>query len=267
MGSRRACRICSSEGLQPRFIKDGFRIEKCMNCGLMQVTNPPAPSEIGSYYENGFFDEHYSKLQTDPKRLAYEYEKFNFRLKEIEKRTTGKGRILDVGCSFGFFLDVARKRGWKVYGVEISEYASNHAKRNLGLNVVNKDLIGARFDTGFFDIVTLWNVLEHLHDPVELMNEVYRILKEKGIVVLTTGDIESPLARLKRGRWRMLIPPIHLSHFSPSTINYLLDPSGLDLIEQTYALPYEFLLEKWRLLGIFRRFKVSDKMLIYAGKT
>lgn len=260
------CRICSSERFEPRFEKNGFRIEICLHCGLAQVTNPPSPSEIDSYYDDNFFDKHYQKLQTDPKRQGYECRKFNYRLEEIEKRTRGNGTILDVGCSFGFFLDAAKKRGWKIDGVEISEFAANYARNNLGINVINKPLNEANFDARFFDVVTLWNVIEHLYDPIELMREIHRILKRGGMLVLTTGNAESLLARLQRERWRMLIPPIHLSYFAPSTIKRLLNSCDLELIEQTYALPYESLLKKFGLLEFVKKFKVSDKMLIYAKK-
>lgn len=260
------CRICSSERFEPRFEKNGFRIEKCLDCCLTQVTNPPQASEIDSYYDNDFFDKHYQNLQTDPKKQSYEYKKFNYRLEEIEKRTRGKGTILDVGCSFGFFLDAAKKRDWKPYGVEISELAANYARVNLGLNVLSKPLNEANFDAGFFDVVTLWNVIEHIHDPKELMREIHRLLKRGGMIVLTTGDVESPLSRLQGERWRMLIPPIHLSHFSPSTIRYLLNSCDIELIEQTYAFPYELLLKKIKLIEPFKRLKVSDKMLIYGKK-
>jgi 2-polyprenyl-3-methyl-5-hydroxy-6-metoxy-1,4-benzoquinol methylase len=262
----RVCRICSSEKFEARFEKNGFRIEKCLYCGLVQVTNPPQPSEIDSYYDDNFFDKHYQKLQTDPKTQGYEYGKFNYRLEEIEKRTRGKGRILDVGCSFGFFMDAAKKRGWKTDGVEISEFAANYARDKLGINVVNKPLNEANFDAGFFDVVTLWNVIEHLPDPIELMREIYRILKPAGMIVLTTGNAESLLARITRERWRVLIPPIHLSYFAPATIKYLLNSCDLELIEKTYPLPYESLLNKFRLLELVKKLKVSDKMLIYAKK-
>jgi len=260
------CRICNSEQFEPRFGKKGFRIERCLHCDLTQVTNPTNSTEITADYEKDFFDNFYQKLQSDPKRQHYEYRKFNHRLEEIEKKLGRKGTILDVGCSFGFFLHAALKRGWEAYGLEISEFAANYARVNFGLDVVNKPLNEANFDPGFFDAVTLWNVIEHLEEPIEVVREIYRILKRGGVLVLTTGNVESPLARLQRGNWRMLIPPIHLSHFSPSTIKYLLQSCRLELVEQASALPYEFLLKKFGLLDLCKKLNLSDKMLVYAKK-
>jgi 2-polyprenyl-3-methyl-5-hydroxy-6-metoxy-1,4-benzoquinol methylase len=112
----------------------------------------------------------------------------------------------------------------------------------------------------------LWNVIEHLEDPMGAVRHVYRILKPGGIIVLTTGNVESPLARLQGKKWRMLIPPIHLSHFSPSTIKYLLESAKLRMIEQTNALPYESLLTKLKLINVCKSLGMSDKMLVYARK-
>jgi SAM-dependent methyltransferase len=261
------CLICNTNIFELIFKKNGFNIGKCSHCATTQVIDPPPSAEIDGYYDQDFFHKFYDKLLNDPKRQAYEYRKFNFRLEEIEKEASRKGSILDVGCSFGFFLDAARKRGWKTYGVEIGEYAANYAKSNFNLTVFTEPLNDVDFEDEFFDVVTLWNVIEHLDDPNEMIQDISRILKIGGILVLTTANIESPLARLKKENWRVLIPPIHLSYFSPSTIEYLLNSANLEVIQQTAALPYEFMLKKTGLLGLARKLKVSDKMLVYAKKT
>ena len=98
-----SCRICGEGQFKLRYRKNGFNLDECFHCGLVQVTNLPNDTRLESYYEREFFDEAYGKLQHDPSRQAYEYKKFNYRWDEIEKRREGKGRVLDVGSSFGFF--------------------------------------------------------------------------------------------------------------------------------------------------------------------
>ena len=116
------CRLCTSERFEPHFTKDGYRIQKCLQCGLTQVTNPPLPSAVEFNYDQAFFDKYYQQLQTDTRRQEYEYKKFTHRLEEIEKWAQDKSKILDIGCSFGFFLNSAQKRGWEAYGIEISGF-------------------------------------------------------------------------------------------------------------------------------------------------
>ncbi len=130
--------------------------------------------------------------------------------------------------------------------------------------MLNKRLEDADFEPESFDLVTLWNVIEHLDDPQGAIRHIHRILKPRGMVVLTTGDIESPLAKLQGRHWRMFMPPIHLSHFSPLTIRYLLESAKLTPIEQTHALPFESLLTTFKLINVCKM--LSDKMLVYAMK-
>jgi SAM-dependent methyltransferase len=266
MKSSLSCRICLSHNLTPLYEKNGFTLDKCLHCGLVQVRNTPSKSELSACYDQNFFDEAYGTLMQDPGRQRTEYKKFNYRWDEIEKKTKGAGKVLDIGCSFGFFLDAARRRGWECHGLEIAECAASYARSRFGLPVVNVPLEEADFAPESFDVVTLWNVIEHLPDPAAVVRDIYKILKPGGVVVLTTGDVESPLARLQGAKWRMLMPPIHLSHFSPSTIKYLMESCKLTVIEQTWALPFESLLSKLKLINLCKTLHLSDKMLTYAQK-
>jgi 2-polyprenyl-3-methyl-5-hydroxy-6-metoxy-1,4-benzoquinol methylase len=261
-----ACRICSFQQFQSRYEKNGFKLVNCLNCGLLQVRNSPSKSELEACYDQNFFDEAYGTLLKNSRRQNSEYKKFIYRWDEIEKKSKNGGKVLDVGCSFGFFLDAGRRRGWDCYGIEISEFAADYAKSRFGLRVQSVPLEDADFEPESFDVVTLWNVIEHLDDPAAAVRQIYRILKPGGLIVLTTGDAESPLARLQGGKWRMLMPPIHLSHFSPATIKYLMESSKLTVVEQTWALPFESLLNKVRLIDVCKHLYLSDKMLVYAKK-
>jgi SAM-dependent methyltransferase len=266
MATASICRLCSSTNFEPRFEKNGFKIERCLQCTHVQVTNPPQSHELEAYYDKGFFDKYYEKLQKDPGRQDYEYKKFNYRLAEIEKRAPNKGTLLDIGCSFGFFLNAGQRRGWKAYGVELADIAANYAMAKFNLPIINKPVTEVDFEADFFDVVTLWNVTEHLLDPSEAVRTICKILKPNGLVVLTTGNIDSPLARLQKNHWRMFIPPLHLSFFSPSTMAFLLKSNGLEPIEQTSALPYESALQKLGLINLAKRLNISDKMLVYGKK-
>ena len=260
------CRICNSEKLFFLLEKNNFRIDKCAHCGLVQVRNAPSKEEIVAIYDKEFFDIHYTNWQNDQNKIRDEYSKFDYRLREIERKVEKRGIILDVGCSFGFFLDVARGRGWQTYGVEVSDFAAQYAMKELGLEVIKTPLTESNLRKKFFDVVTMWNVIEHLENPCENVDYIHKILKDNGLLVLTTGNVESYVAKIQRKNWRMFMPPTHLFHFSPKSINYLLKKCGFNVIEESTVLPYEVLLEKFKLINLVKKLKVSDKMLIYARK-
>ena len=193
-----------------------------------------------------FFDETYDWLK-EAKGRQKEYRKFDYRLEEIEKLKPGKGKILDLGCSFGFFLDVARGRGWNAVGVEVGEYAAKFARDKLDLDVHTGDLMDVDLPADHFEAVTLWNVLEHLDDPVAQLMRINGLMKTGGVFVLTTGDIDSYIRKVEGLRWRALIPPIHVANYSVAAVTRLLELTGFSLWVRSVALPREDLAqENWR---------------------
>ena len=260
------CRICGSSDTTPFLVKNGFHLARCNTCRLVQVADDLSDVELETYYDEGFFDETYDWLREQSGRTK-EYEKFHFRMDEIEQFTPGKGMLLDIGCSFGFFLDVARQRGWQVAGIDVGESAIKFAKEELQLEAYVSDIEGAPFPLGQFDAVTLWNVIEHVADPLADFRRINRVLKVGGIAVFTTGDVGSLFARIMGKHWRMLIPPIHISNFHIHSAKVMLERSGFELVCQSVALPREALLLKLRLLGFLRKMKLSDKMMVFARKT
>ncbi len=152
------------------------------------------------------------------------------RLKTI-KQFSKKGRILDVGCAYGFFLEVAEEEGWEGYGVEISEYAARYAKEELGLKVSLGELKEVRYPSEYFEVVTLWDVIEHLPDPLGELKEINRILRKGGIVALSTPAIDSLFAKLSGKRWiGFQCPWEHIYYFSRSTISKLLEKAGFEVV-------------------------------------
>jgi len=150
--------------------------------------------------------------------------------------------------------------------VEIGEYAARFVKETLQLNVHVADIEGANLPEGHFDAVTLWNVLEHLDNPVEELEHLNRLIKKEGLVVFTTGDVDSYLRKLQGLRWRAFIPPIHVANYGPRCVKSLLEKTGFRLLSRFVALPREALLAKLYIINSLKRIKFSDKMLIYGQK-
>ena len=155
------------------------------------------------------------------------------RLDKIHRYVQPPGLAIDIGCAAGFFLNVCRQVGWEVKGVELSDYAAAFARKQLNLDVHTGTLATAKYRTGLAKLVTLWDVIEHVPDPKQLLAEATSVLKPGGLLVLSTGDIESRVSRLFKSSWR-LITYDHLYYFSAQTIQRYLEDVGLEVLEVRY---------------------------------
>ena len=136
------------------------------------------------------------------------------------------GDILDVGCSYGFFLNVARRNGWRVKGVEMGSNAAETARIKYGLDVFEGSLEQAGFADSSFNVVTLFHVIEHARNPIAIFSEVRRILRRGGLLLLLTPNLDSVHSRLLGKRWTWLHPPDHLFYFTQRSIGLALRKSG-----------------------------------------
>jgi SAM-dependent methyltransferase len=140
------------------------------------------------------------------------------------------GRILDVGCSTGNFLYSMQEFGWEALGVETSAYAVRLARQQLGLEVFHGRLEDTHSPSGHFDVVTLWDVLEHTFDPVRTLQEVNRLLVEDGVVGLTVPNWDSLDRHLFGHAWIGYDPPRHLYVFPHSVMERMLEESGFRIL-------------------------------------
>ncbi len=142
-----------------------------------------------------------------------------------------KGILLDVGCATGDFLQHMKQTyGWSVQGVEVSAYAAKLARERYGVDVFTGTLGEACFSENFFDAVTMWDVLEHLHDPSNELKEIYRILKPGGVLALRVPNAASFDARIFGSYWAGLDAPRHLYIFDKETLTHLLSKNGFEVI-------------------------------------
>ncbi|HLE13997.1 MAG TPA: class I SAM-dependent methyltransferase [Anaerolineales bacterium] len=204
---------------------------KCANCGLIYQNPRPTIGEINTHYPPN-----YDSYQEDLKPAS----KFKSRFADygIEKRCRiinaykYGGRLLDVGCATGKFLKgMQRFPGWELFGVELNAEAANIARRSPGLEISTGTLEETRFPTSYFDAITLWDVLEHLHDPKSTLVEIKRILKPDGILVFRIPNGGSWDARLFGKYWFGMDAPRHLYVFDVQTISDLLQRSGFNVID------------------------------------
>lgn len=151
-------------------------------------------------------------------------------LNEI-KKFAKPGSLLELGCSYGFFLKKAEEDGWRVKGLEWSGKARSHAVNQLNLDVSDRSLPEITLTQCKFDVVTAWHVLEHLADPQQELLNIRTVLKPRGIFSFTTPNIDSLQFRLLTDKWEWLSPPAHLYLFGISSINNLLRKSGFEILK------------------------------------
>jgi len=155
---------------------------------------------------------------------------FEGRLRRIE-RFVRPGRLLEVGSGLGYLLNVARRRGWRVVGLELSQFGAKYARESFQLDVRQQTLEEAAFDGGSFDAVVMRDLIEHVRQPRAVLLEARRVLREGGLLGLSTQNFASVNSRLGGPAWRHLQPEQHLYQFTPDTIRRLLPECGFEILE------------------------------------
>lgn len=198
------------------YIAKHGRIVRCTNCGLVYANPRPTQRRIEQLYRE-VEDKVY--LAEEEARIAtFRHSLTRLRLHEQS------GRLLDVGCYIGAFLRVARAGGFETAGVEPSEWASSFA-RGRGLDVHTGSLEDAPFEPGSFDVVTVWDVVEHYADPKSEMLKIRELLRPDGLLAISTMDVGSFPPRLMRGGWPWYML-MHLYYFTPATLTRMLEDCG-----------------------------------------
>ncbi|MDY6972662.1 MAG: class I SAM-dependent methyltransferase [Thermodesulfobacteriota bacterium] len=240
------CPICEAESVKFLYPLPDFSIVRCRRCGLVFSTLPVDRFKLERMYGDAYFESRreyfFENPIVDSSKCRDNDNIRNFRHGlSLVNRYASKGRLLDVGCALGAFLSLARDQGWETHGVDISKYAASYCHKVLGHDAVAGDLMDMQFPGQRFDVVTLWDVLEHFHDPAGQLRAVHNILKKNGIVLLDTPNEDGLLRLLARlsflaskGRFaypvRKLYHHFHLLYFSPKTLEILLERNGFSLI-------------------------------------
>jgi len=235
------CQVCGSEDHRTLFEEHPYRVRRCQECSLVFVTPRWDDTHIQRVYDADYWN------SDSPKTIGYaDYageaelylKTYRRRLRLVKEQVTPGGRILDVGCAAGYFLRVMRDAGYEVYGVELSHAIAQHAIDHLGADRVHvgtlEEASGAPgFEPGSFDLVTLWDVIEHVPDPQALLRQAAAMLVPSGNLIIETQNVDSRFAGLLGRRWHHYKHEEHIYHFSPSTMPRLLEQGGFRMTRMT----------------------------------
>lgn len=221
------CYLCSKNSAVNAFEKAGWVFLKCKNCGLYRLKFSEEDNKLlKGYYDKRFFTggnkQGYFNYEGDSNIINRNMEKF---VKQIIKLKE-PGNLLDIGCATGLFMIKAKEKGFDAYGIEMSDYAAMIAKKRFGNKVINSSIEKANYRAGKFDVVTMFDLIEHLINPRLVLKKVFKIMKKNGLLVINTGNVESLLARILGRKWHFFAPPQHLFCFSINTLRTLLDQAG-----------------------------------------
>jgi 2-polyprenyl-3-methyl-5-hydroxy-6-metoxy-1,4-benzoquinol methylase len=285
----RVCNLCGSRETRLQYEIERFHIVRCIQCDLVYVAEEIGEDELVAYYGEAYYTGAQSQGYCDyigRRKVRKDY--FRSTIPMIRRcLAVDAPRVLDVGCAAGFFLEVAREQGWQARGVELSAYAAEYARSQLGLDVVTGTLAEAKFPFRSFDLITLWDVIEHLPNPSEVLTLVHDLLRPSGLVVISTGDISGATARLYGRRWGLLAPPGHLFYFSRRTLFAMLRKNAFEPLAwhsdgafllndsggtgekgrgpQLPSLATKLHHNRW-VNGVLRRLKLGSIMTVYARK-
>lgn len=260
------CNLCGGHDHVHLFTKKGYKLVRCTGCDLAFIANPPDAESIAALY-TAKADYHDALLDPASKAFARMRGIAQQHVAMLCRSTRGaKGlTVLDIGCSTGLFLDEARKAGFVVQGAEISPESSAFARDHFGLPVFTGDWRDAGYADGSFDIVTLFDVIEHLADPQAELDAICRLLKPGGLLLQSTPDIDGLFPRLSYlvaksvDYWPHPEPPWHLFQFSAATLGAMTENAGFCVTRADrtmIGLDYTF--------GTAASWKASPKLFPYA---
>ncbi len=241
------CNNCHGDAYQLLFVKNGFNIVRCNDCGLV-YTNPRVRKEHAqNIYGSDYFKSRDSVvsgyddyLNERPTIEATFKKRIDFILSRAPQlRHAKEPGILDIGCAMGFLLSLFRDMGWNTQGVELSEFASSYARDELKLNVRRGTLNDLEFPESSFDLVTSWDVIEHSYNPKEDLLNMHKITKKGGYAAIITPNRESLHAKAVGSRWvEYEKPEEHLYFFGRKIMTRILGEIGFEVVAVTTAGKY-----------------------------
>jgi SAM-dependent methyltransferase len=206
------CLLCGSRASSFFLSKDSFDIVRCAACELLYVDPRPTAADLAAFYNQPAYyadnDLGYDDYFAEEQALRAQARQ---RLAVMEELATRRERLLDLGCAAGFFLDEARRAGWSVAGTELSRPMRQHCNQQLGIEVVESS---DAFAPESFDVITMWEYIEHLIDPLQELRAIRPLLRSGGVIGISTPNTAHLQVDREARDWWEFKPPAHLTFFT-----------------------------------------------------
>lgn len=239
------CLVCGSEQqsiylkcIDYLVSKNEFSLVQCDKCGFVYTNPRPAIEEIGSYYKSEKYYSHSDDNKSIVSRVYNTIRKINIKrkLSLLDQLSGNSGKLLDYGCGTGLFIKYAGENGWDACGIEPSEDARKIASKH-GLSVNPPSSLNS-LTKKTYDVITLWHVLEHLHDIDVVIPKLKSLLNRNGLLIIAVPNINSWDAKKYQSTWAAFDVPRHLFHFSPKTIELLFAKFGMRVVN-SYPMKFD----------------------------
>ncbi len=240
------CLVCKSKSSElflestDHFVSgEQFEIRKCNSCGFVFTADAPGIEKMGPYYESEEYISHSDTQQGLVNKLYHRVRDIMLKrkLKLIKRGTTGKV-LLDIGCGTGYFPHFMNQNGFDASGMELDDDARKFAAENFNLKIDSPDDLLHQDIQGKYDAITLWHVLEHLHDTEKYLNWIKKALKDDGVLIIALPNCSSYDAKAYGKYWAAYDVPRHLWHFVPETFKPYLSQFAFEL-KQIKRLPFD----------------------------
>lgn len=267
------CNLCGLSIYKRLWSEGLYEIVSCNKCGLTFLNPQASDEEINNIYSESYYLDNYIKYQDI--RLYY----FHEIIKKIEK-ITDKRRIIDIGCGVGYFLNVAKERGWKTKGVEPSKFAAEYGEKKYGLQIENRSFLDVECRETY-DVITFWDVIAHTKNPLAHLELSNQILSSGGLIVVKSPNrpyvlfyIASIISKIVKSRGLLHIPA-QLYHFTPKTMKKMLTIAGFEILKYDLINEIKLPVKFWRnkkyyavqALYIFLKlFGIKESFIVYAKK-
>jgi 2-polyprenyl-3-methyl-5-hydroxy-6-metoxy-1,4-benzoquinol methylase len=225
------CQVCGSSSIKERFKIFGSKtICACANCGVEFLYPQLNDEELKKLYSETYYTPWGLAGTAENEALKrMKIATFNLRL-DLVKSFVQKGKLLDVGCATGYLLEAAKEKGFDVYGVEFSEYSAQLAKQKFGNEKIHNGILeDSPFANGFFEVITMFDLIEHVRIPQVVLEKARELLSENGLIMISTPDIGSLSHSLMGKKWTHYKLE-HFFYFNKASMNLAAERSGLKLV-------------------------------------
>jgi len=233
------CPVCGGRKADYFWQKDSYVLARCASCATIYVSPVPSEEFLAAHYQaseyfEGDSSQGYRSYADMHKALLPHFQR---RLRALDTLVPARGRLLDYGCAAGYFLQLAQSDGWRIAGVELSADMARQAEQTLGTSVA-RDL--SQMPPDPFDVITLWEVIEHLPQPVTQLRRLFDRLRPGGVLMLSTPNTGHWQALREPEAWVGFRPPSHLLFFTRDTLAEALRHAGFErvVVQGVSPLPH-----------------------------